>query len=619
MGGPNQKVAQMKNSPLKQIILSLLCILSLLTIPIAVSAKAVPAEGLKAEGEGNWQEAIVIYTKFLVEEPGRTDLWLRIADIESHLGNYINAAETLKNATVIDEDNALLYFQASKAWAMADQPANALQAVENALYLDPRNSEYQRARGILANWLGDSSKAANSMEFMAAVDPDNKMADLNRARALAIRGDLDNSATAYEKHHSQNSPDRNSLLEHSRVEAWRGNHPGSMELLDRYRKDFGADRDYRQDKARLLAWAARPDSSMAILADLLEEDPADFKARYTKGIALRQDRQPAEALALAEELDHQQPSQDTKELLLAARTPIRSNAGFSLRYYNDSDELGHFHSELFGVYFLSPKTSLGARIEYDRLTAEIGSGLENIDGSESEEHSRAALEISHRFTPWLGADFSLGASQTGEFDEFPTCRLQLDLDPADGLNLQLSRKYGYYLISPRAVSVDVRHSNYLLEVNWRPNLRYTVVGQLSYDDLSDHNSKWAVILAPRRNVLRRQSFKLDLGVRGWLFEFDRDLNNGYYDPAKYESYMATAFAYWQLDRDNGIGLIVAAGILKDDSMDDYEFGWGADLEGTFGIYRDWMLKAYTSIINNQRQAGGAFDAYSAGLTLLRRF
>ena len=83
--------------------------------------------------------------------------------------------------------------------------------------------------------------------------------------------------------------------------------------------------------------------------------------------------------------------------------------------------------------------------------------------------------------------------------------------------------------------------------------------------------------------------------------------------------MATAFAYWPLGKESGVGLVAAAGILKDDSMDEYELGWGADLEGTFGIYRDWMLRAYISIINNQRQAGGAFDAYSTGFTLLRRF
>jgi tetratricopeptide (TPR) repeat protein len=609
----------MRNSPLKQIKLFLFLFLPLLAIPILVSAMTIPPGGLKAEGEGNWREAVVIYERSLEEEPERIDLWLRIADIEGHLGNYVKAAEALTKATLIDKDNAPLYFRTSKAWSMANQPDNALKAVEMALYLDPRNSEYQKARAILANWLGDSAKAASSMEILTILDPDGKTANLNRARALAIHGDLDGSACAYEKHHHENIPDRRSLLEHGRVEAWRGNHTRSMELLNRYQKDFGEDRDYHQDKARLLAWAARPNASMTIVSGLLQDDPTDFNARYTKGIALRNDHQPAEALELAQELNREQPSQDTEDLHLAAWTPVRSHIGATFSYYSDSDELDHLHSELFGVTFLSPKTSLAARIVYDQLTAEIGSGLENIDGTDSDEHSRGALEISHRFAPWIGADFSLGASQTGELDEFPTGSLMIDLDPADGMNLKIAYEYGYYLISPRAISLDVRHSNYFLEMNWRPNLRHTIVAWVTYDDFSDDNSKFAVILAPRRSILRGRDFNLDLGVRAWLFNFDKDLNNGYYDPDSYESYMATAFASWPLDRNNVISLSGAAGMLKDSYMDSFEFGWGADLEGTFGIYHDWMLRVYASITNNQRQAAGAFDAYRGGLTLLRRF
>ena len=83
--------------------------------------------------------------------------------------------------------------------------------------------------------------------------------------------------------------------------------------------------------------------------------------------------------------------------------------------------------------------------------------------------------------------------------------------------------------------------------------------------------------------------------------------------------MATAFARWMLTQDNSIGLMAEAGIIKDNTMSSFEFGCGATLEGIFGLYRDWMLKGYLSASNNQRQAGGAFDAFSGGLTLIRRF
>lgn len=442
---------------------------------------------------------------------------------------------------------------------------------------------------------------------------------LEVARSKVQDNDLDGAARAFAEHNRTSEPDRESLLHQCQVESWRGNYAKAMELLEFYRDEFGRDADYLRNRARLLAWAELPAQAMAIVEELLKNDPGDFSALFTKAIALQRNNQPVEALALAEELRRTHPSRDTEELYLVTWTPVRSHAGAGFSYYSDEDEIDHLHSELFGVHFLSPVTSLGVRLEYDYLTAPQGSGLENIDGSDNEEYQRGALELWHRFAPWLAADLSLGASRIGEQDKFPTTRVNLTLDPTDTLNLRLSQEYDYYLISPRSASLGIRRSHYQGEVTWRPDLRYTVVGQVAYDDFSDDNNKWLAVLAPRRAFVRSQYFNLDLGVRGWLFGFDRDLNHGYYDPEKYQSYMVTAFSRWKIDRDNEIGLNAAAGMLKDNTMDGFEFGWEATLEGTFGIYRDWLLKARVSTMENQRQNAGAYDATSGGLTLIRRF
>jgi hypothetical protein len=429
---------------------------------------------------------------------------------------------------------------------------------------------------------------------------------------------LDESARTYERYHRSHKPGRQSLLEQARVEAWRGNYAQAMELLDSYRKKFGEDQDYLRDRARLLAWADLPDQAMVLVNQLLQGDPDDYHARFTKAIALRNGNQPGAALDLAEVLRREKPSRDTEDLYLMAWTPLRHHLDATFSYYSDADNIEHLHSELFGAYFISPVTSLGVRLDYDNLTADSGSGLENIDGSESAQHQRGELVAWHRYAPWLAADLSLGGSQAGDLDAF-TGRLDLLLNPADTFDLRLSANHGYYLVSPRAVSSDVRSTNCLAEAVWRPGLRYTVVGQAGYDDFSDGNSKWLAALAPRRAFVRSQYFNLDLGVRAWLFGFDRDLNNGYYDPENYQSYSATAFGYWKINRDNGAGLTVAAGMLKDNTMSGFEFGWDATLEGYFGIYRNWMLKAFTSIMQNQRQGSGAYDANNTGLTLIRRF
>lgn len=453
----------------------------------------------------------------------------------------------------------------------------------------------------------------------AGENTEQALSSLELARRKVQENDFDGAARDFADHNRTSQSNRESLLQQGQVEAWRGNYSKAMELLDLYRDKFGQDADYLRNRVRLLAWADLPDQAMPIVEELLQKDPADFSARFSKALALRKNNQPTEALALAEELRRDHPSPDTDNLYRETWTPVRSHIGASFSYYSDEDEIHHRHSELFGVYFLSPVTSLGVRLEDDYLTAPEGSGLENIDGSKDEEHRQGALELWHRFTPWLAGAAALGASRTGDLDQVPTSRLNITLNPADTFGLSISEDCGYYLISPRAISLDVRRTHYQAEANWRPSLDYTVVAQVAYDKFSDGNHKWLAILAPRRSLLRSQHFNLDLGLRAWQFGFDRDLDHGYYDPDKYQSYMATAFVYWKINRENEAGLVTAAGMLKDNTMDKFEFGWDATLSGFFGIYRDWLLKVHLSTMVNQRQNAGIYNASSGGLSLIRRF
>jgi hypothetical protein len=120
--------------------------------------------------------------------------------------------------------------------------------------------------------------------------------------------------------------------------------------------------------------------------------------------------------------------------------------------------------------------------------------------------------------------------------------------------------------------------------------------------------------------LRSEKFNLDLGVTcRWYGYKEQNLNNGYWDPELYQSYLITGYGYWKINENNAISLVVSGGIQKDDTVNTFREGFDANVRGIFGIYRDWMLVVSGGLTHNIQQRTGAYDGVSAGAWLTRRF
>jgi hypothetical protein len=82
--------------------------------------------------------------------------------------------------------------------------------------------------------------------------------------------------------------------------------------------------------------------------------------------------------------------------------------------------------------------------------------------------------------------------------------------------------------------------------------------------------------------------------------------------------VATVFGYWKISDNDGVGLVGSSGVQRDNNTDSFDFSGNAGVEGTFGIYRDWMLKIGGSFFDT-RVSTGAFHAYVIQIALTRRF
>jgi hypothetical protein len=272
---------------------------------------------------------------------------------------------------------------------------------------------------------------------------------------------------------------------------------------------------------------------------------------------------------------------------------------------------------LKGSYQLNYDAHLTAVITSDLLHANRGSGLEKIDGEEDAWHGSAQIGGFQRFSPEIAGDVYVGAASAEGFSTV-AYGIGADFRFIDALFFRVERSYGFYVDSPRTLSLGIRKGLNHISAQWTPDINYTVAMMAGFNDYSDGNKQWEATLSPRRVVFRRDNLNLDIGLSLERQGFRERLGNGYYDPKLYQRYTLQTLWFWKINDDNGVSFILGYGIQKDETLGGFRETYDANIEGTFGLYNDWMLKVNLAGFHSLRQTG-PYNAYSAGAALTRRF
>lgn len=596
------------------------------TVLLVLSAGAVvagerplPERALAAEAASDWATAVEIYRGLLEHEPGRVDLWLRTADLEAARGKRAAAAAALARAAELAPADGELQLRSARAYAAAGAREPALDAIRRALELDPDNVEALRAGAHLASWNSDYDLARECYRRLLALLGDDQAAALGLARVESWSGRATDAVRAYQDYVAAYPDDATARLEYARAESWRGNAPAAMAILDTYKSDFGESTDYLLDRARVLTAGERPRAALAILEPMARTEPESAAVQGLYPLALSGGGRPGEALASLDRL--RQTAPDHAELRTVERvveTPMRSVLVPELDFYRDADSVERVAVKVGGEVQLAPRSRLFLDLVSDELRADRGSGLEARGGA-TIRTSALWAGIDARPASWLELDARLGEVEIDGGGDLLAYRLGAAFDLGDSLRLRLERRRGYHAVSPRALDLGIDRTTQEAALRWRPDLRHVIETSVAYATFSDGNRLWEAVVAPRRSVLRRERFNLDLGLRAWWFAFDRDLGNGYYDPGSYQRYTVTSFGYWKLSDNDGVGFVGGFGVFRDDTMDEFRFGGDLNVEFTLGLYRDWILRIRGGYTENSRLATGAFSAYGGALSLGRRF
>ncbi|MCP5052818.1 MAG: hypothetical protein GY940_36960 [bacterium] len=582
---------------------------------------AVPEAGIKAEQQEKWETAVEIYRGVLSEQPGRVDLWRRIADIEAHLKHYEKAAEALKQESQLTPHNREVFFQLSRACAQADQPVKGLAAVERAVKLDRDNIQYLKARAQLANWVGKSKVAADSYYRLIKLLPEDAEMKLNLARADSWSGKLDRSAANYKKYLSGEWRQGNLevLTEYIKVQTWRGNYASALELVEQYKRKGGDPAVYQRRKADILCRADRPRAGLKELEPLLQRDPDDYEMNTTRTIGYHYDHRPVEASGSLETLVRLRPhSKENRDMRKFVLTPQRHALPMGTRYYSDSIDISIFSAYLDAGVQLSDRVRVKGGYTRDLLKAPVQSAFNNINGEESVLHYKQWAGAEMRLSRGIQLDGYVATEKTDQLSASFSYAVNTRFRLSDGVHLSLGRRLGYFLISPRAVSLEVKMTVNQLDFRWEPSLKHTIALHAQYSTLSDNNTLWQLIAAPRYSVARTMRLNLDVGIKGWWFGYERSPGNGYWAPRFFQSYMGTANGYLKLSGNNGVTFRAEAGLLKSSNMDRFYFGYRLDAEGIFGVYRSLMLKLRAAYLHNSTRGNTIFSAYLLTASLVMR-
>lgn len=127
------------------------------------------------------ERAFAAQTTALELDPDNQELWIDRSLTLAAAQNYWEAIDDLNRAAELGAPRAdLLIFRAS-AYRYVEAPELALDDVEQALRLEPNNSEGLLERGILRRLAGDAQGARDDWLRVTAMDPDSPAAAAARA------------------------------------------------------------------------------------------------------------------------------------------------------------------------------------------------------------------------------------------------------------------------------------------------------------------------------------------------------------------------------------------------------------------------------------------------------
>ncbi len=174
---------------------------------------------------------------------------------------------------------------ADSAWLAGDVDL-AGQLYAERLAADSTDELALHRVALMHAWDARYEESLELFELLVSLAPNNAEALLDRAKVIAWRGDIPEAIREVERVLEMRPSYMPALAARARYEAWSGDLSSAISMQDELLQQMPGDRDAWISQATYLVWDDRLQEAVAIYDSLLRTDPADRQSRLGLAMAL---------------------------------------------------------------------------------------------------------------------------------------------------------------------------------------------------------------------------------------------------------------------------------------------------------------------------------------------
>jgi tetratricopeptide (TPR) repeat protein len=507
-----------------------------LLIVLLLLATAVPAraqdEADRAWAAGDIPAATRLYEARLAANPRDAAALHRLALIRAWAERYDEALSLFDRLLAVDPRNREARVDRARVLAWRGDPSAAAAALDPLLAEDPGYLPALQARAQFASWAGDYDEALATYGRIQEITPEDRTVGLSRARVLSWASRFDAAVAAYDSLLRQNPRDTQALVGLGTVLGWASRLDSAEAVYRRVLALEPENAEALRGLARTAAWGGRLLPAERRWRAVIARDPNDAAAWVGLSQTLRWQGRDAAALDAARRALAITPTdRDAREALRWARmaTAPRASGSFMDEWDTDGNDI----RTTSATAAVRPAGNVEVRLDvYHRLAGYEPQGMPSRELSSG----GGALTLWTLLEPGWVLSGTAGASVADVVEDDPIPTYRASLSSPGRYPVTASVSYAHYALDATVTLIDreVFLDEWSGSASWAPAQGWTVgggggtalfTGRASGEENRRVNGSLA--------VARRISRPVTLGVGARFFGFDRDLDEGYFDPDFY--------------------------------------------------------------------------------------